>query len=78
LGVSEASGEDGRQAEALGEVLFAVVEGRDRNVAGRSIEGEDQILDTVGVELGAQRFDQPTVEFLASLLEFFKVAVGVF
>ena len=46
------------------EVLFAVVEGGDREVAGGAIEGEDEVLDIVGVELGAEGFEEPAVEFL--------------
>ena len=45
------------------EILFAVVEGGDREVAGGAIEGEDEVLDIVGVELGAEGFEEPAVEF---------------
>ena len=62
----------------MGEVLFAVVEGGDREVAGGAVEGEGEVLDVVGVELGAEGFDEPAIEFLADLLEFFEVAVGIF
>jgi len=62
----------------LREILFAVVEGGDREVAGGAIEREDEVLNVVGFELGAEGFDKPAVEFLADLLEFFEVAVGVF
>ena len=60
------------------EILFAVVEGGDREVAGGAIERENEVLDVVGVELGAEGFDEPAIEFLADLLEFFEVAVGIF
>ena len=63
MGVGQACGEDGGEREALIEVLFAVVEGGDREVAGGAIEGEDEVLDIVGVELGAEGFEEPAVEF---------------
>ena len=51
------------------EVLFAVVEGGDREVAGGAIEGEDEVLDIICVELGAEGFDEPAVGLLADFLE---------
>ena len=44
-------------------------------MAGGAIEGEDKVLDLVVVKLFANGCDEPLVEFLAGLLEFFEVAV---
>ena len=51
------------------------MEGGYGDVAGGAIEGEDEVLDLVIVKLFANGGDEPLVEFLAGLLEFFEVAV---
>ena len=77
IGVVGLGGEDGGGGEVFDEVLFAVVEGVHGDVAGGAIEGEDDILDVVVVELFTDGLDEPLVELLADFLEFLGVAVGV-
>lgn len=61
----------------MGEVLVAIVESSKGDVAGRTIKRKHQILNAVSVELRAQGYDEPTVEFLADLLELFDIAIRV-
>ncbi len=69
-------GDGGDGLATGGEVLFAVVEGCDRDVAGGAIENEDEVLDVGMIDFGFEGFDQPVVEFLAGGLEFTQVATG--
>ena len=77
IGGVDVGGEDGGEGEVFDEVLFAVVEGAHGNVASGAIEGKDDLLDFVIVELLSNRLDEPLVKLLADLLEFFGVAVGI-
>ena len=71
-------GEDGGDGEVFNQVLLAVVEGGHGDVAGGAIEGEDDVLNAVVVELFADGLEEPLVKLLADALEIFGVAVGIF
>ena len=71
-------GENGGDGEVFNQVLFAVVECGHGDVAGGAIEGEDDVLNAVVVELFANGLEEPLVKLLADALEIFGVAVGIF
>ena len=70
-------GDEVGEGVTLIEVVFAVVEGGDRDVAGDVVEGEEELLFGVVFEFGLEfGGDEPVVELGAGGFEGVEVAVG--
>ena len=57
LGVGFAGGGDGADGVAFDQVVFAVVEGGEGNIADGAVGGEDEMFDICGFEFRFEGFD---------------------